>query len=71
MSPKFQHTTETEIRNSHLIYKTTSTLFYILFSEPFFPKTAPFLRGPVIQKPSETTHKIHDDDHYLPYYTPT
>jgi hypothetical protein len=36
-----------------------------MFSEP-----ASFLRDPLIQKPSETTHKIHDHNYYPPYHIP-
>jgi hypothetical protein len=36
-----------------------------MLSEP-----APFLRNPLIQTPSETTHKIHDHNYYPPYHIP-
>jgi hypothetical protein len=36
-----------------------------MLSEP-----APFLRDPLIQKPSETTHKIQDHIYYTPSHTP-
>jgi hypothetical protein len=36
-----------------------------MLSEP-----APFLRDPLIQKPSGTTDKIHDHNDYHPYHIP-
>jgi hypothetical protein len=41
-------------------------IFLMMLSEP-----VPFLRNPLFQKPSETTHKIYDHNYYTRYHTRT
>jgi hypothetical protein len=70
MSPKLQNTTGTVIRSTFRnpqcdIWLIPYPIFLILRSE-----YAPFLRYPLIQKHSETTHNIYDPGYYPSHYSP-